>query len=284
MKILVRHLSDYAGEILKRSRTGAVHSVYRKTINLLTEGGLLALQAAGSPLSPISLVTGLSSEGMEALGIEPGSPVALTRGSLRLSSPQGEHLVYYREAARHNLLLRGGLEAGQCQSLTKDIKAALLSFQAGGFDSIFNGAPEQQLSLVLLTAKKRMEKSLLLYRGGKLKESASELSRLLGLGLGLTPSGDDFLCGTLAGLCLSGMEDGVFAQALKEEIRARLADTIDISAAFLSCALDGQYSLAVNSLQSLPGPEQIAGTFSKIGHSSGADTLCGILYTLSLAK
>ena len=68
--------SDYLNELLSGETSGTVHSVYRKTINL-SIGGTLALQAKGSPISPISLITTLTSEEMEHLEISAGDFVTL---------------------------------------------------------------------------------------------------------------------------------------------------------------------------------------------------------------
>lgn len=134
---------------------------------------------------------------------------------------------------------------------------------------------------MLLAAKKHIHLTDELCRLGDYPEAAVRLSRLLGLGIGLTPSGDDFLCGVLAGLHMAGNDSHPFTQRLRSELANRLSDTIDISAAFLSCALDQQFSLAVNRLYRLPTAEEILASFEEIGHSSGTDTLCGILWSLT---
>ena len=69
--------SDYLKELLSGETSGEVHSVYRKTINLSINGTLAALQAKGSPISPISLITTLTSEEMESLEISAGDFVTL---------------------------------------------------------------------------------------------------------------------------------------------------------------------------------------------------------------
>ncbi|MCD7993626.1 MAG: DUF2877 domain-containing protein, partial [Clostridia bacterium] len=101
-------------------------------------------------------------------------------------------------------------------------------------------------------------------------------------GIGLTPSGDDFLCGVLAGLILRGKENHPFALSLRREITSRRFDTNDISRAFLDCSVQCHFSPAVNSLADLPSSEGILKVFSAIGHSSGIDTLCGVAYGLSI--
>ena len=112
--------------------------------------------------------------------------------------------------------------------------------------------------------------------------AAHSLSSLIGLGIGLTPSGDDFLCGVLAGLILRNCTSHPFSLALQQQLTTRLPDTNDISQAFLNCALQGQYSEAVCSLGHAAEEAQLSAAFSAIGHSSGMDTLCGILYALTL--
>ena len=96
------------------------------------------------------------------------------------------------------------------------------------------------------------------------------------LGIGLTPSGDDFLCGFLAGLRLS---DGssVFLPFLEQHILHTLDRTNEISAAFLRCAAFGPFSTPVHLLTD-PNvtARQIYLVFSSISHSSDIDTLCGI--------
>lgn len=292
MYFSIHKMSDYAESLLKYAKgPGAVHSVYRRTVNLCINGRLLALQSSCTPLSPLSLITELSAADMEALTIEKGDKVRITEDAVEICAASGSFLFTYSNALCYDLKLPSvfaGISDADSLSLKerliKNIEEALSHAGTGGFASIFNGCPEEELSLMLLAAKKHIEDSALLYRGKEFEKAGSVLSRLLGLGIGLTPSGDDFLCGVLAGLCLSGKGNTCFEKKLRLEIETHLTDTIDISAAFLFCALEGQYSLAVNSLAQIPGPAEIADVFSEIGHSSGMDTLCGVFYVLKLVK
>ena len=74
--------SSYALDFLHRFSTGIVHSVYRKTINISLNGQLLAIQAEGSPLSPISLITNMSQEEMEELPVFKGQTIRVTEEKL----------------------------------------------------------------------------------------------------------------------------------------------------------------------------------------------------------
>lgn len=282
MNISVRKMSYYIESFLKSARTGTVHSVYRKTVNLIANNQLIALQADASPLSPLSLITGLSASEIAKLNATVGEPAIFYENQIDICSASAVQHIFYAEAKRYDLFLSASLNPDTVRELAQNIKAALSQTNTGGFDSIFNENPDEILSPILLAAKKHIKNSFHFYQNKNSKASAACLSQVLGLGGGLTPSGDDFLCGVLAGLKLSGTADDTFSQLLRTEISRRLNDTTDISAAFLSCALNGQYSLAVNNLSSVPKPGQIAATFSEIGHSSGIDTLCGILYAFSL--
>lgn len=293
MTIFIREMSCYADSLLKLAPVclGTVHSVYRKTINLTLNDTLLALQTNGSPLSPLSLVTELSADGMEALTVKKGDIVKLSGEALEICSASGSLFFEYSDALRYDLKLPALFTPLSCRNslrlknrLAQNIEAALSHTDTGGFSSLFNGCSEDNLSLMLSAAKKIITDCTEHYQVQRFEEAAGTLSHLLGIGIGLTPSGDDFLCGVLAGLCLISKEEHLFGKRLKAEIASHLSDTVDISAAFLSCALKGQYSLAVNRLVQFKEPWQIAKIFSQIGHSSGIDTLCGVLYVLKLVK
>lgn len=282
MKYQITQLSCYTEQILRNLISGTVHSVYRRTINLTDGKQILSLQADHSPLSPISLTLALTAEDMGGLGIAPGDAVLFKEGSLELRGEASYHFAY-TDARRYDLKLQAPLDSRSRTLLVSGIRNALALTGTNGFALLFGRteASEDDLSLMLLAAKKHIHLTDELCRLGDYLEAAVRLSRLLGLGIGLTPSGDDFLCGVLAGLHMAGNDSHPFTQRLRSELANRLSDTIDISAAFLSCALDQQFSLAVNHLYRLPTAEEILASFEEIGHSSGTDTLCGILWSLT---
>ena len=302
--------SDYLKELLSHETCGTVHSVYRKTINLSIGGTLAALQAKGSPISPISLITTLTSEEMEDLQIKKGDIVSINADlitiytnseSYTLSETNGtqkKELIFSLENVTiYNLNLTHTLKDKETLLLLyNNIKKSLASISTGGFEVIFNHRITDDTSMMLIAANNRIKHGTELYNEGKISEAGTELARLIGLGIGLTPSGDDFLCGVLAGLILSGQAESNLAHSLKAAVTQHLNDTVDVSAAFLRCALEGQFSLAVNQLVTSSGKlpssstlqaciadvQTITDCFLAIGHSSGTDTLCGILYAIKL--
>jgi hypothetical protein len=121
------------------------------------------------------------------------------------------------------------------------------------------------------------------------------VDRLVGAGQGLTPSGDDALCGILLTLRSVDLLDAHAAVA--GAVRARLGATTSISAALLSVAADGWAAPPVirmlTRLGDATSPANAVATTAAldprdhdvravlaIGHSSGADLLTGVTATL----
>jgi hypothetical protein len=125
-----------------------------------------------------------------------------------------------------------------------------------------------------------------------LDPSASEFAAgLIGLGPGLTPSGDDFLVGYLTGLqMVAGKDEALkaFLTRLGKSIIHSSRLTNDISRTYLFHAAQGQVSgrlLALaEAIASAAEPSVLLGAaenLMKIGESSGMDTLTGLLIGLS---
>ncbi|MCB7305991.1 DUF2877 domain-containing protein [Bariatricus massiliensis] len=262
-------MSDYAAKILDSNVSGSVHSIYRKTVNLQFGSCLLSLQTTGSPLSPVSLITPLNQADMEALKFEAGQPVVAEQNSIVLSGPESSYSFSFADTRIITLELRHPFPQVQKALIAEALRRSRI-----------RGFGNQEL--ILSAARLRTANCAQYFRQGSYKMAAQELALLLGLGIGLTPSGDDFLCGVLAGLNFTGNHWHPFSRALQSTLRAHLSDTNDISRTFLSCALHSYFSYAVITLPQAASPEEILTAFEAIGHSSGIDTLCGIYYGISL--
>lgn len=244
---------------------------------------LVALQAAGSPLSPVSLITGLDVGEMSGLPVGPGDQVFVDKKTIILFSKSSRIIFRFDEAAIYDSLLRNYTVPLPLRA----IKESLLQSSSGGLTELFSKAPRKNPSdfakgVFLAVAQKRMEDARKEVLEICYDKAAVTLAGMTGLGMGLTPSGDDFLCGVLAGLLFSGQWDHPFAQALRQTISRRLGDTNDISRTFLSCALSCHFSRPVKELPLASGTTEILSSFGAVGHSSGFDTLCGIYYGYTL--
>lgn len=116
-------------------------------------------------------------------------------------------------------------------------------------------------------------------------------SHLIGLGPGLTPSGDDFLVGCLRGLWLmrrNAPRVGEMLDCLREELRPTLdARTTRVSAEFIRYALDGAFAEVLDQAAlTFLAPFDPQGVQSAItgllaqGDTSGTDTIVGLLTCL----
>ncbi len=284
MHFNITSIGSYALDILNSASEGRVHSVYRKTINIQIGTYLLALQAASSPISPVSLITELNAPSMEILPVFPDLSVRISEDTLSIYSSDSVFHFYFSKADIYESEL-----SSKSPWLTRNMLKSILEHSStGGFCTIF-AAPcikgqenNLEMDLVTAAAKHRLTVCHTSIQIADYKKAADELVSLIGLGIGLTPSGDDFLCGVLAGLILTGNSDHPFTSVLKEKIRANLSNTNDISRTFLSCALSSQFGKPVKDLVFPSSPEDILASFEAVGHSSGIDSLCGIYYAFTL--
>jgi hypothetical protein len=108
---------------------------------------------------------------------------------------------------------------------------------------------------------------------------------LLGLGPGLTPSGDDVLCGAMIALHAGGRSDAA-GRLGASVLRYAGARTTGLSRAFLRAAAEGQGSEALHVLlvAVLSGQtdqlDALVGDVARIGHTSGWDALAGAVLVL----
>jgi hypothetical protein len=118
-------------------------------------------------------------------------------------------------------------------------------------------------------------------RGGALPD----VSALVGLGPGLTPSGDDFLCGFMA--TLYGLGYPLVAQQVARIVIPLAATRTNlISAAYLRCAADGEiYEALRQILACVCGRGEDLDTqldrMEAYGHTSGWDTFAGAVAAYS---
>jgi hypothetical protein len=104
---------------------------------------------------------------------------------------------------------------------------------------------------------------------------AAAVDALVGRGDGLTPFGDDVLCGWLA----AHRAAGVATPAVDDAVRRALPRTTTLSATLLECAREGEAAdLAADYLRALGTPDAAAArvALAALGHSSGHGLAYGI--------
>jgi len=113
-----------------------------------------------------------------------------------------------------------------------------------------------------------------------------EAQMLIGLGPGLTPSGDDYLGGLL--IALNALERRPQARALWRWLEPRLKRTSAISAAHVAAAAEGEGHEALHAcLEALASRSadwtQTLDRVANVGHVSGWDALAGIAAVAKLS-
>jgi hypothetical protein len=112
---------------------------------------------------------------------------------------------------------------------------------------------------------------------------------IIGLGPGATPSGDDILIGFLAGLwSLSGqhVRRQSFIRSFGRGLLKIARRTNEISRTYLYHAVQGQFSSTLSTLveniRTGQGVEQAVQDAMRVGHSSGMDSVTGLLISLAV--
>jgi hypothetical protein len=155
---------------------------------------------------------------------------------------------------------------------------------------VFRGADESPPSAFVDEAKGHIRQ---LFAGCVQLDSeiaSASAASLIGLGPGLTPSGDDLVVGLLAGLWCQRMDDRreAFLGALARRIVADASGTTMVSRAYLKWAARGYVTqrlcdLARAIIVAQP-PDQVmllARRALDVGSTSGIDGVCGLLLGLS---
>jgi hypothetical protein len=115
-------------------------------------------------------------------------------------------------------------------------------------------------------------------------DPAAAVAGLLGRGPGLTPAGDDLLCGALAAARLFGIPAGPLADAVRDRLAGSERATTALSRQLLLCALAGdglpELQRLAEAMCSPVSPDPVDRAWRRllrIGHSSGAALAAGLL-------
>ncbi len=284
-KVYIDRYSLSAAPSLQRDTplVGHVHSCYARILNIQTPGGqLLTLQGPGLLQAPCAASLTEEIENYARL-LAPGDPV------VRNDQAPGALCLILAAATLWDgrLLPLANLSAATLQVAAEKLTQWLAQHVSGqGLVPVlaaFNGAA------VRSPLHRRFCNALmpvLAARHVSASSMADMAAQIVGLGEGLTPSGDDLLVGFWAVLHLTG--HATMLLPAPAWLAPLVANTTDLSAAFLRCALEGHFSgLMVRLLHALysadPNAWQTpAADLARVGHSSGVDAMAGIVFANQL--
>ena len=271
--------------------TGTVSAVYDHALNIRIDGDpmIVALVTRRSGQSARALLVGHLPHGLSAGARVTAAYGSLYAGDTQVSGVPQAPLLQWKPDETNSYDGRipavgadAGLEIGTemrhrlLHSATGTLRGVLSDSCAGngGFVSLLGMGLQDPFALRAAEA---------------LAEGRAEAC--VGLGIGLTPSGDDFLTGAILTGAVLGIRDNAVS---RERIGARLSDrsaTTDVSGTQLRLALDGHapafllplLEAVVRFLSGTGATENIrvaAREATSHGHSSGCDTVVGLVWTL----
>lgn len=279
--------------------SGTVHSVFHNACNIRIEPHrLLTLLSSEKGNVPQGVRLSIPSQVGFLDLFRAGQPVACRGGILRSDGP--ELSVDLRTAILWHIDLKElGIDVrlpAQAQSWAvawSELKKTCR--HRSGLSSIvapLRHSDEQSISsatskVLRQQATHTIPALLRATRDFQLHNALTSVRPLIGLGPGLTPSGDDFLVGYLAGLwCTAGNDPSRirFLTVLGSELSEAARNTNDVSYAYLRSATKGHVSEPIAKLaQQLKQPNNMssvraaAQTALQIGHTSGGDGVLGLL-------
>lgn len=274
---------------------GRVHSVFRHAVNFLMDDDcFVTLMLSGKPLCP------------EGIVVSPDAFLKQTAGILQLSA---DGLLPFMQGEA--VCLKGNWFLSKAFAIDLD-GAESVELSLPGC-AVFEGVqqrltrrlPEQLDKRGLLTGLRRdvccdhenissfresLHETLSLAdldRAVRIEIFSRQLSQFIGLGEGLTPSGDDFLVGLLWALWVGEADRLPGFDTFLYAVQSTLHKTNDISAQMLRFAIRKRFTEPLISLARVSGPTDCAEAFKRIaafGHTSGFDTLCGLLVGLKTTE
>ena len=285
-------VSDAIRPHLERGGSCDVHSVFRTVVNLETLDGLITIGAPSVDLLPNGISLGGSID-FRTLGLRQKQHVMVDRERIRIPACD-IHIDLSRAAGWSPHLVstdprvaraRWRARAGEVRSL---VVAAIRARPGSGdgLGDLIDHDGRSPLRPVARLAAPRLERLAAALCGGDPRMAATAAESLVGLGPGLTPSGDDALVGIAAAVTAMAAPGTLDAAFLGRAVDNDPTRTTAVSSTFLRHAAAGEFSAVLHGLMAAfvgPDPSALKLTIEQLvafGATSGTDTLVGVLMGL----
>jgi len=275
------------GALVPKYFSGEIRSTHRHVINIET--------AVDDPVPGAVFISLLEREiDMTAYGLlvstipggmKPGMQAVLADGVLALG---GEKIAHDHGAG----VWDGFLETGSFRAGEERVRAWLENAlqrhaDSGGFAAL---AGETDPNPFAARARRVLFRAQAVERGGR--QVIAGLHELVGLGIGFTPSGDDFISGVLLGAAASGGRTGTTYPAVEmEPMAGQLQKTSTGGATLLRLCLAGRFPAyqhrLLKSLRTARTEEEVNAAVEDAashGETSGLDSATGVWWFHSRGK
>ena len=265
-----------------------VQSVYRSVVNVTTADGVLTVAGEGGGL-PNGILADLGPD-WRAIGLQPGMVVVANDAKIRV--PDAGLEIQFDAAPRWSPRLPSTAEAAgdaaarwaRRTAATRTIARARAS--AGGFGSLLRQNVLDDPDAYVHVARPELAGLIFALENGDRSLAAEAATLLIGLGTGLTPSGDDVLVGIEASLHALARPAAGFLGLATGDVEGR---TTALAATLLRHAAAGEFAERLHVLlAALLGSddEAIPAAIDRAvawGATSGTDCLLGVLIGLDVA-
>jgi hypothetical protein len=265
-----------------------VQSIYRSVFNISTADGLLTIASPEGGGLPNGILADLGAD-WRAIGVNPG--MVVTVGDAEIRVPDAGLEIQFDATPRWSPRFRSpamGVDAATARWGRRAVAARTIA-QArapfGGFGALLGGGLPQEKIGTVEAARPIVAGLIVALRAGDRNGAAEVATRLVGLGPGLTPSGDDVLVGIEAALhALAQPSAGFLALAMGDVV----VGTTAVAATLLAHAAAGEFTERLHILlAALLGSddEAIPAAIDRAvawGATSGMDCLLGVLIGLDV--
>ncbi|MFD8567158.1 DUF2877 domain-containing protein [Streptomyces sp. NPDC059639] len=270
---------------------GRVHSVFARVVNLLTpDGTLVTLAARDGGDAPRTLVVDIPDWSGTALAAD--QHVTFAPGNLELGT--GLHALRVTSTGarpwRPTAPSLAHLAPGALARIADRLDRLNREFgPRGGMLGPVPGAGPLELAVARALDAGRTALLTALRHGGDDAEIRRGVLALLGLGPGLTPAGDDFLTGLTFVAALPGSAPTGLVPAVRAVLAEHRGRTTDVSHATLTEATRARVRAELidvlrQSADDDRPPQPPVRRLLAIGHTSGSDTLSGLVAGLHLEE
>ncbi|MGN7401249.1 DUF2877 domain-containing protein [Cytobacillus praedii] len=264
--------SNYLPHILNGNSVGNIHSVFQTSFNLVFHDQLVHIGSLGTPVSAFGVNIPGNSLQQLLNRISAGNSVRYEDGKIMIDASNHEAKIKLDKLSEVDLRV-SRLPIDRMDVKNNEIFRLINQIDFLGDSGVIQSAKESSMLNEFIFAQSDYKKVI-----------KAIIEHFFGRGIGLTPSGDDFISGLImAESCFS--DDSSCREELSEFLSSH--STTDVSRSYYQCLLKGYVSESFKHLlNNLSGTVEIAKArrivknVTNYGHTSGIDTLFGIQVAL----
>lgn len=297
MRIMTQDASSHVFSVMDQSPSGVVHSVFNNSFNLIFGDRLIHIGASENGLSPFGISVSGSLATLLTASVR-NEKEAHWKSDKQEISIGNKITVDVSIAEIHDMALAD--DEPDADLLYKRSVICAEHLSANGFRAGLINSDEEQTSLLnyLLHGRSpqtefesRIVSLEMLAQGNFSDAPKAVYDYWIGRGPGLTPSGDDMMTGLLASMEMQGILSLDLRATLKEYLEQQgLKRTTPVACEYLLYALRGFFHASIRNLCmafSNGDGQQFSSALEemeKIGHTSGIDTIIGMLIGIKAGK